>query len=75
MKVHVTENIKKIPTFGELKQGELFIPMDENYVHLKAKYKINGKIKAVRLEDGFITDMDDTTRVIPCHGAELYVKI
>lgn len=75
MKINIEESVKKFPTFGELKCGDLFMPVGENCVYLKAKYETNGKIKAVRLADGFITDMKDFLRVISCHSAELNVKI
>ena len=75
MKINIAESVRKFPTFKELKQGDLFMPIGENCVYLKAKYEANGKTKAVRIADGFITDIDDITKVIPCHDAQLYIKI
>ena len=75
MKINVEKSVKEFPTFGELKCGDVFIPVRESCVYLKAKYEANGKVKAVRLADGFITDIQDCLRVTLCDGAELNVKI
>ena len=75
MKINIEKTVKEFPTFGELKCGDIFMPVRESSVYLKAKYETNGKIKAVRLADGFITDMSNCLRVTLCHSAELNVKV
>ena len=77
MKIEITKATKDFPRFSDLQIGDTFIYVKDKvrtYVCMKTVMPVNGKIKAVRLADGIIFDIERDIPVMPCK-ATLNVEV
>lgn len=77
MKIEITKTTKDFPRFSDLQVGDTFIYTKDKirtYVCMKAVMPVDGKIKAVKLADGTIFDIETDIPVMPCK-ATLNVEV